>query len=152
LPSAGDGDTVVALLRRVLAARGGATRSGQASTMSDDTRTPPPSAWAVTGVQTAPAADGRSRVEILVRGRVTGTVDRASGSDQLRVAVWDDGQEKDFKVVNIPLGQTLVVDVRLGFDGRFATVADGIGIVVTEGSDPGGEHVFHLDPFVPVQR
>jgi hypothetical protein len=103
-------------------------------------------------VLTAPAADGRSRVEVLVRGRVTGTIDHGSGSHQLRVAVWDDGQERDFKVVNIPLGQTLVLDTRLGFEGRFATVADGIGIVVTEGSDPGGEHVFHLDPFVPVQR
>jgi hypothetical protein len=120
--------------------------------MSDEARTPAPSAWAVTGVQTAPSADGRSRVEVLVRGRVTGAVDRGSGSDQLRVAVWDDGQEKDFKIVNIPLGQTLVVDVRLGFDGHFAIVADGIGITVTEGSDAGGAHVFHLDPFVPVQR
>jgi len=121
--------------------------------MSDPAKPAPPPAWAVSGVQTGPSADGRSRVEVLVRGRVTGAVDRSGGgADQLRVAVWDDGQEKDFKIVEIPLGQTLVVDVRLGFDGRFETVADGIGIVVTEGTDPGGAHVFHLDPYVPTQR
>lgn len=107
--------------------------------------------WSVTGTQTV-APDGRPRVEVQVNGKVTGLVDRADGSDQLRIAVWDDGMEKDFKIVSIPLGRTGVVSVRLGFDGRFATVADGVGIVVTQGSDPGGERVFHLDPFVPVQR
>lgn len=124
--------------------------------MSDEAKKPavaaPTAAWAVNGVQTAAGADGRSRVEVLVRGRVTGTVDHGNGSHQLRVAVWDDGQEKDFKVVSVPLGQTLVIDTRLGFEGRFLTVADGIGILVSEGSDAGGEHVFHLDPFVPTQR
>ena len=60
--------------------------------------------WTVAGVQTATGVDGRSRVEVLVRGRYTGSVNRGNGFDQLRVAVWDDGQEKDFKVVDIPLG------------------------------------------------
>lgn len=110
-----------------------------------------PSDWTVTGTQTVTAGSGASRVDVLVRGRVTGAVDRGGGTDQLRVSVWDDGQEKDFKVVNIPLGATGVVNVRLGFEGRYATVADGIGIVVTTGSDAGGEHLFHLDPFFPAQ-
>lgn len=111
----------------------------------------PPAGWSVAGVQTASGIDGRSRVEVLVRGRHTGTVDRGGGKDQLRVAVWDDGQEKDFKVVDIPLGATVAVSVRLGFDGIYAVVADGIGVTVSVGSDAGGERVFDLDPFVPAQ-
>lgn len=110
-----------------------------------------PANWTVAGVQTASGTDGRARVDVLVRGKVTGAVDRGSGVDQLRVAVWDDGQEKDFKVVDIPLGTTVAVSVRLGFDGLYAVVADGIGITVTTGSDAGGEHVFHLDPFFPAK-
>ena len=73
-------------------------------------------------------------------------------SDQLRFSVWDDGQEKDFKVVDIPLGRSGVVTVRLGFEGRYLTVADGIGITITAGSEAGGERVFDLDPFFPVKN
>ncbi|HEU4664931.1 MAG TPA: hypothetical protein VFS55_12965 [Dokdonella sp.] len=107
--------------------------------------------WTVAGVQTATGVDGRARVDVLVRGQYAGSVDRGSGFDQLRVAVWDDGQEKDFKVVDIPLGTTAAVSVRLGFDGIYAIVADGIGVTVSVGSDAGGEHVFHLDPFIPAK-
>ncbi|MGN6519420.1 MAG: hypothetical protein ACTHK2_08365 [Dokdonella sp.] len=120
--------------------------------MADEAITPSSNAaWNVAGVQTASATAGRARVEVLVRGRYTGTVDRGNGVDQLRVAVWDDGQEMDFKVVDIALGTTASLSVRLGFDGRYAEVAEGIGIVVTTGSDAGGEHVFHLDPFFPAK-
>ncbi len=87
-----------------------------------------------------------------MRGTVHGTVDRGGGSDQLRFSVWDDGQEKDFKVVDIPLGRSGVVTVRLGFEGRYLTVADGIGITITAGSEAGGERVFDLDPFFPVKN
>jgi hypothetical protein len=122
--------------------------------MSDEVKAPagapPPAAWTVTGVQTA-ADDGRSRVDVVIRGRVEGAVDRGSGSDQLRFAVWDDGQEMDFRIVAIPLGKSGVVTVRLGFEGRYAIVADGIGIMITAGSDAGGECVFDLDPFFPQQ-
>jgi hypothetical protein len=120
--------------------------------MSDETKAPAaaPATWTVTGVQTV-TGDERSRVEVVVRGTATGTVDHGGGSDQLRFSVWDDGQEKDFKVVNIPLGRTGVVTVRLGFEGRYLTVADGIGITITAGSDAGGERVFALDPFFPAQ-
>ena len=110
-----------------------------------------PATWTVTGIQTVTADEGRSRVEVTVRGTATGAVDRGSGSDELRFSVWDDGQEKDFKVVHIPLGKTGVVTVRLGFEGRYLTVADGIGITITAGSDVGGERVFDLDPFFPGQ-
>ncbi|MBA8882278.1 hypothetical protein [Dokdonella fugitiva] len=120
--------------------------------MANEASTPSSNAdWNVAGVQTATGVDGRARVEVLVRGRYTGNVDRGHGVDQLRVAVWDDGQEMDFKVVDIALGTTAALSVRLGFDGRYAEVADGIGIVVTTGSDAGGEHVFHLDPFFPAK-
>jgi len=122
--------------------------------MSDEAKpsasAPAPAGWTVTGTQTV-TGDGHSRVEVLVRGTYTGTVDRGGGSDQLRFSVWDDGQEKDFKVVNIPLGRTGVANVRLGFEGRYLTVADGIGITIAVGSDVGGERVFDLGPFVPTQ-
>jgi hypothetical protein len=123
--------------------------------MSDEAKAPtgasPPTTWTVTGVQAVAAGDGRSRVDVIVRGTVTGAIDRGGGSDQLRFSVWDDGQEKDFKIVNIPLGRTGAVTVRLGFEGRYLTVADGIGIAIIAGSDVGGERVFDLDPFFPTQ-
>ena len=133
--------------RRVAALAGNTIMPNEPKAASDAAS---PADWSVSGTQSVTAA-GVSRVEVLVRGKVTGAVDRGDGTDQLRVAVWDDGQEKDFKIVSIPLGRTGIVNVRLGFEGRYATVADGIGIVVTTGSDAGGEHVFHLDPFVPAQ-
>ncbi|MEO7323433.1 MAG: hypothetical protein ABIW82_01245 [Dokdonella sp.] len=124
--------------------------------MSDEAKTPAgasaPATWTVTGTQTMAAADGRSRVDVEIRGKVEGAVDRGGGADQLRFSVWDDGQELDFKVIDIPLGRTGVVTVRLGFDGRYAIVADGIGIAIVAGSEPGGERVFDLDPFFPEQR
>lgn len=124
-------------------------------TMSDEAKAPanatPRATWTVTGVQTVTADEGRSRVDVTVRGTATGAIDRGAGSDQLRFSVWDDGQEKDFKVVDIPLGKTGVVTVRLGFEGRYLTVADGIGITITAGSEAGDSRVFDLDPFFPAQ-
>ena len=111
-----------------------------------------PADWVVTGTQTVAADEGRSRVEVIVRGTVNGRVDRGNGSDQLRFSVWDDGQEKDYRVVDIPLGRSGIVTVRLGFEGRYLTVADGIGITITAGSEIGGERVFDLDPFFPVKN
>ena len=105
--------------------------------------------WIVTGIQTAPTDDGRTRVEIVIRGKVEGVVDRGGGVDQLRFSVWDDGLEMDFKVLDIPLGRTGTANVRLGFDGHYAIVADGIGIAITAGSEASGERVFDLDPFFP---
>ena len=107
--------------------------------------------WQVSGVQTR-TADGGAHVEVTIRGRVEGRIDRGGGMDQLRFSVWDDGQEMDFKLVGIPLGRSGVVNVRLGFDGRYAIVAEGIGIVITAGLDAHGERVFELDPFVPETR
>ena len=121
--------------------------------MSDPANAPPaqssPGNWTVTGQQTAPGQDGRTRVEIVIRGKVDGVVDRGGGVDQLRFSVWDDGQEMDFKVLDIPLGRSGTVTVRLGFDGHYAIEADGIGIAITAGSEPSGERVFDLDPFFP---
>ncbi|MCW5577866.1 MAG: hypothetical protein KIS89_04420 [Dokdonella sp.] len=105
--------------------------------------------WAVAGVQRAAGADGRARVEVIVRGTATGSIDRGEGSDRLRVSVWDDGQELDFRIVELPLDAATRVEVRLGFDGQYATTADGIGITVTAGTEPGGERIFDLDPFFP---
>ena len=108
--------------------------------------------WVVTGVQNTAADDGHAHVEVVIRGRVEGRVDRGGGMDRLRFSVWDDGQEMDFKVVDIPLGRGGVVNVRLSFDGRYAIVADGIGITITAGADADGERVFDLDPFFPEVR
>jgi len=124
--------------------------------MSDETRVPAngtaTAPWTVTGIQTAAADDGTSRVDVVIRGQVKGAVDRGGGTDQLRFSVWDDGQEMAFKVINIPLGKSGVITVRLGFDGRYAIVADGIGVAITAGSEAGGERVFDLDPFFPEQQ
>ena len=121
--------------------------------MSDPANATPaqssPGNWTVTGQQTAPGADGRTRVEIVIRGKVDGLIDRGGGVDQLRFSVWDDGQEMDFKVLDIPLGRSGTVTVRLGFDGHYAIEADGIGIAITAGSEASGERVFDLDPFLP---
>ncbi|MEP6882817.1 MAG: hypothetical protein ABI866_12540 [Dokdonella sp.] len=121
--------------------------------MSDPTNAsatePAHGTWTVTGIQTAPTDDGRTRVEVVIRGKVEGVVDRGGGVDQLRFSVWDDGLEMDFKVLDIPLGRTGTVNVRLGFDGLYAIVADGIGIAISAGSEASGERVFDLDPFFP---
>ena len=124
--------------------------------MSDQAQTPSnapaPEGWSVSGTQTVVAGDEeRSRVYVTIRGAVVCCVDRGNGSDQLRFSIWDDGQEKAVKVVDIPLGKSGVVTVRLGFEGRYLTVAEGIGITITAGSDVGGERVFDLDPFFPAQ-
>ncbi len=120
--------------------------------MSDESNTPlaapAPAAWIVTGTRTTTAAGG-SRVEVMIRGKVEGRVDRGGGVDQLRFAIWDDGQELDFKVVDIPLGRSGTLTVRLGFEGDYAVEADGIGIAITAGSDAHGERMFDLDPFFP---
>jgi hypothetical protein len=109
---------------------------------------PAPSPWTVTGNQTA-TTDGHSRVDVVIRGKVEGLVDRGGGVDQLRFSVWDDGQEMAFKIVDIPLGKSGIVTVRLGFEGEFSIVAEGVGITIAAGSEAGGERVFDLDPFFP---
>ena len=104
--------------------------------------------WTVTGTRTL-ADDGRARVDVVIRGKVEGRVDRGGGVDQLRFAIWDDGQVLDARVVDIPLGRSGTVTVRLGFEGDVAVEADGIGIAITAGSETHGERVFDLDPFFP---
>lgn len=105
--------------------------------------------WAVAGVQRPAGADGKARVEVIVRGKTTGHVDRGDGVDLVRIAIWDDGQEMDHQIVRVPLDTGSVVEARLGFDGDYATTAEGIGITVTAGAEPGGERIFDLDPFFP---
>lgn len=142
------------------ATRGGPTRlplyGRQGNTiMSDEPKVPQrtraPANWTVTGVQAATTA-GSSRVDVVIGGNVEGAIDRGGGADQLRFSVWDDGQEMDFRIVDIPLGRRGVVSVRLGFNGRYAIVADGIGIAITAGADADGERIFELDPFYPEPR
>lgn len=101
--------------------------------------------------QTAPGDDGGTRVGIVIRGRVDDVVNRG-GVDPLRFSVWDDGQELDFKVLDIPIGRGGTVTVRLGFDGRYAIEADGIGIAIMAGSEAHGERVFDLDPPLRMRR
>ena len=91
--------------------------------MANEASTPSSNAdWNVAGVQTATGVDGRARVEVLVRGRYTGNVDRGHGVDQLRVAVWDDGQEMDFKVVDIALGTTAALSGTAATSVRNGTI------------------------------
>ena len=99
--------------------------------------------WSVTGTQSM-GASGQARVDIRVTGRVTGKIDQGGGTDAVRVAVWDDGEEKDVKIVTVPLGATAVIDVRLGFSGRYETTAGGIGITVVHGTHAGAQALFAL--------
>lgn len=111
-------------------------------------KAPPSPDWSVSGMQTT-GANGQARVDIRVTGRVTGKIDQGGGTDAVRVSLWDDGEEKDFKVVPVPLGATAVVDVRLGFSGRYDDTAGGIGITVVHGTHAGAQALFALDPFFP---
>ena len=109
----------------------------------------PAAEWQVRGTQTVTGGDGQCRVDVQVIGKARGTIDRGNGVDQLRVSVWDDGEEKDFRIVTVALGTTSIVDVRLGFSGRYDNTAGGIGITVAHGTEASDESLFSLDPFFP---
>jgi len=120
------------------------------SPVDDDARaTIPSSGLTVTGTQTVADVGDCTRVDINITGDVTGTNDLDSGSDLVRFSLWDDGTEKDFEVVSIPVGDTVTVDVDLGFEGLFETGAAGVGVLVYDGPSTSDVLLFVDDPFIP---
>ncbi len=109
-----------------------------------------PSTLTVTGTQTIASVGGCSRVDVNITGPVTGTNDLGGGLDRIRLALWDDGIEEDFAIVTIPVGQTVTINVNLGFEGLYGTGAPGIGVFVYDGPDSNfGALLLDLDPFFP---
>lgn len=110
-----------------------------------------PGTLTVTGTQTIAPLGECSRVDINIVGDVSGTNDLGGGSDQIRFSVYDDGAELDFEIVSIVVGQTVTIDVDLGFEGLYGQGAPGVGVYVFDGpSADFGQVLFDSDPFFPV--
>ena len=105
--------------------------------------------WDVTGIQFV--NEDCSRNEYVVDATFTGTTDDGGGFDKVRVEVWDDGVEKDFRVVEVPVGATVDTTSFLSFVGTYLSGAPGVGIVIND-ADASGEPTSSLDlldPFFP---
>jgi len=104
----------------------------------------------ITGTATIGDTGDCTRVDINVTGDFTGTNDLGGGTDQIRVSVWDDQEEKDFQIVDIPVGDTVTIDVDLGFEGVIGQGAPGVGVYVFDGPDDDfGNTLVEDDPFNP---
>lgn len=104
----------------------------------------------VTGTATIGDTGECTRVDINVTGDFTGTNDLGGGVDQVRVSVWDDGAELDFQIVDIPVGDTVTIDVDLGFEGIVGQGAPGVGVYVFDGPAADfGNTLVEEDPFNP---
>lgn len=105
--------------------------------------------WDVTGIQFV--NEECSRNEYVVDATFTGTTDDGGGFDKVRVEVWDDGIEKDFRVVEVPVGETVATTSFLSFVGTYLTGAPGVGISIYDADASGAAASFlsGLDPFFP---
>lgn len=108
-----------------------------------------PATPVVTGTQTIAPQGQCSRVDVNVTGQVTGTTDTGGGLDRIRISLFDDGAERDFEIVTVPVGQTTAFNVNLGFEGLFGTGAPGVGVVIWNGAAATGTTLFVADPFFP---
>lgn len=105
--------------------------------------------WEVTGIQFVNA--DCSRNEYVVNAAFTGTTDDGGGFDKMRVEVWDDGELKDFRVLEVPVGYTYDTTSFLSFVGTYLSGAPGVGIYLSD-ADSAGEVVTSLDfedPYFP---
>lgn len=133
----------------LLALVAGTTSASNAPSI-DGPRASLPGAIDVTGTATIAAVGACQRVDINVTGEVTGDTDLGGGNDQVRVTVWDDGEEVAFAIVDIPVGETVTIDVDLGFEGEVQQGATGVGVYIIDGPDMDfGNEIFGLDPFNP---
>lgn len=111
-----------------------------------------PGTMTVTGTATIATIGDCQRVDINVTGEVTGDTDLGGGIDRVRVSVWDDGVEEDFAIVDIPVGDTVTIDVDLGYEGVVAQGATGVGVYIIDGPDSDfANQIFGLDPFNPTE-
>lgn len=105
--------------------------------------------WDVTGIQFVNA--DCSRNEYVVNATFTGTVDDGGGFDKVRVEVWDDGELKDFRVVEVAVGETVDTTSFLSFLGTYLSGVPGVGILLTDADSDGeaGAILDSIDPFYP---
>ncbi len=104
----------------------------------------------VTGTQTDGPTGGCSFVEITINADIEGINDLGGGNDQVRFTIFDDGAERAFEVVSVPVGTTEAVEVTLTFEGVIGQGAEGVGVYIMDGPDSDfGQLLFELDPFNP---
>lgn len=105
--------------------------------------------WDVTGIQFINA--DCSRNEYVVNATFTGTVDDGGGFDKVRVEVWDDGTLKDFRVVEVAVGETVDNTSFLSFVGTYLSGVPGVGILLSDADAAGeaGSVLDAVDPFYP---
>lgn len=118
-----------------------AVTPASAATVADD--------WEVTGIQFVNADCARN--EYVVDATFTGTTDDGGGFDKVRVEVWDDGELKDFRLLEVPVGETVETTSFLSFVGLYLPGAPGVGIVLTEADAAGDPGAFldFVDPYFP---
>lgn len=140
-------------LRHTPGVRAALTAAGAAAGLVLTATTPSTAAdlvdWEPTGIQFVNADCARN--EYVVGLDVTGTTDDVNGYDKLRVEVWDDGELKDSRVVEVQVGTTASVTAFLSFVGLYGHGAPGVGISVHD-AGPDGEALYQLDgidPFYP---
>jgi len=103
----------------------------------------------VTGTQTDGPTGGCSFVEITINADIEGTNDLGGGNDQVRFSIFDDGAERAFEVVSVPVGTTEAIEVTLTFEGVIGQGAEGVGVLIYDGPAVGGGTLFSEDPFNP---
>lgn len=118
-----------------------AVTPASAATLADD--------WEVTGIQFVNA--DCSRNEYVVDATFTGTTDDGGGFDKVRVEVWDDGELKDYRVLEVAVGSTVDTTSFLSFVGTYLSGAPGVGIYLNDADAAGeaGPSLDFLDPFFP---
>jgi len=89
----------------------------------------------VTGTQTDGPQGGCSFVEITIEADIEGINDLGGGNDEVRFSVYDDGTERAFEVVSVPVGTTETVSVTLTFEGVIAQENEGVGAYIFDGPD-----------------
>ena len=99
----------------------------------------------ITGTQTIAEEGECTYNEYHIVGTITGTDDDTGKSiDLVEFDLWDDGDLKDKTVLEVPVGETIPVDVTLSFKGLYGKGAPGVGVGAPE--IDGG----YIDPFYPV--
>lgn len=108
--------------------------------------------WEPTGIQFVNADCARN--EYVIQSTITGTTDDVGGFDKVRVSVWDDGDEMDHQVVEVPVGETVENTTFLSFLGTYGSGAPGVGLEIQE-ADADGEASGALDvidPYYPTDE
>jgi len=103
----------------------------------------------VTGTETDGGTGDCSFVTINITANVTGDARGEEVLDELRFSVFDDGTERDFEIVTVPVGSTEQVNVTLTYEGTVGIGAPGVGVSIYDGPTTGATRAFNVDPFFP---